>query len=99
MASLSISELENSLGDLDLSTPVPPFPTADVLNKPLDLFRSYLAEIFGSLVECDPAVAYNSVHLSNDPSQGDLTVVLPRLCPGAKPPDVAADLCKRVCAI
>lgn len=96
MVTPTLSDLEGSLEGLSLTTPVPQFASADVLNKPFDLLRSYLANILCSLVDCDRAAAYNSVQLSNDPLHGDLTVVLPRLLPGAKPIDFASDLIKKV---
>lgn len=96
MATLTVSELEASLEKLNLNVPIPHFASADVLNKPLDLVRSYLADILSSLAEADRTAAYNSISLSNDPLHGDLTVVLPRLCPGAKAGELAKDLIKKV---
>ncbi|KAF2791990.1 Nucleotidylyl transferase [Melanomma pulvis-pyrius CBS 109.77] len=95
MATLTVSELETSLEKLDLNVPIPHFASADVLNKPLDLVRSYLADILSSLVEVDRTAAYNSISVSNDPLHGDFTVVLPKLCPGAKAGDLAKDLIKK----
>jgi arginyl-tRNA synthetase len=96
MATLTTSKLETALQKLDLDVPIPRFTAADVLNKPLDLIRSYLADILVSLVEADRIAAYNSIALSNDPLHGDLTVVLPRLCPGTKAGGLANDLIKKV---
>jgi arginyl-tRNA synthetase len=99
MATLHISDLERTLEGLRLETPIPHFDSAEVLSKPLDLCRSYLAEIFSSLVNSEPLVAYNSIQLSNDPLHGDFTVVLPKLCPGTKPKEaesLANDLIKKV---
>lgn len=99
MATLHISELERILEGLKLETPIPRFDTAEVLLKPLDLCRSYLAEIFSSLVNSEPLTAYNSIQLSNDPLHGDFTVVLPKLCPGTKAKEaetVADNLIKKV---
>lgn len=96
MATLATSELEIALQKLDLDVPIPQFTAADVLNKPLDLIRSYLANILVSLVEADRIAAYNSIALSSDPLHGDLTVVLPRLCPGTKAGSLANDLIKKV---
>jgi arginyl-tRNA synthetase len=98
MRTLTISELEDLLKGLDLQTPVPQFASSDVLSKPLDLCRSYLADLLCSLVDCNPASAYSSVQLSSDPLHGDLTVVLPRLCPGSKAGQVAEDILNKVCA-
>jgi arginyl-tRNA synthetase len=99
MATLHESDLERTLEELKLETPIPHFDAADVLFKPLDLCRSYLAKIFSSLVDSEPLVAYNSIQLSNDPLHGDFTVVLPKLCPGTKAKEaesLADDLIKKV---
>lgn len=95
MSTLTVSELEASLGKLGLDVPIPHFAAADVLNKPIDLVRSYFADILSNLIEADRTAAYNSISLSNDPSQGHLTVVLPRLCPGAKAVELADELTKK----
>jgi arginyl-tRNA synthetase len=99
MTTLTTSELETTLHTLGLDVPIPQFTAADVLNKPLDLVRSYLANILSNLVEADPVAAYNSISLSNNAEHGDLTVVLPRLCPGAKAGELAKDLIKKVSSI
>ncbi|KAF1998071.1 arginyl-tRNA synthetase [Amniculicola lignicola CBS 123094] len=95
MATLSLSDLEDLLGKLELSSPIPPHATADVLNKPIDVCRSYLANALCKSIECDPTAAYNSIQLSSNPLHGDFTVVLPRLCPGVKPSEVADALLKK----
>jgi len=92
----TIFGLEVALQKLNLEVPIPYFTAADVLNKPLDLLRSYLTDILVSLVEADRVAAYNSIALSSDPLHGDLTVVLPRLCPGIKAGGFANDLIKKV---
>jgi arginyl-tRNA synthetase len=96
MATLNVSGLEQLLENLLLSTPVPQFDLSDVPHKPLDICRSYLADILSSLVNCEPTAAYSSVQLSNDPLHGDFTIVLPRLCPGAKAGELAHDIIKKV---
>jgi arginyl-tRNA synthetase len=95
MATLAISGLQDTLQHLDLEIPIPQFTGADVLNKPIDLIRSYLASILITLAEADPIAAYNSIALSSDPLHGDLTVVLPKLCPGTKAGGFASDLIKK----
>ena len=97
MATLSLTELETALKGLDLATPVPHFDSADVLTKPLDLIRSYLADILSSLIDADRTAAYKSISLSNSSLHGDLTVVLPKLKPGCNAGELAADLIKKVC--
>ncbi|KAF2185091.1 arginyl-tRNA synthetase [Zopfia rhizophila CBS 207.26] len=95
MATSTVAELEGLLGGLDLKTPIPPFPSSDVLKSPLDICRSYLADILCSLVDCDPVVAYNSIQWPNNIFNGDLTVILPKLSPGANASELAFDLMKK----
>jgi arginyl-tRNA synthetase len=95
MATLTASGLQDAIQNLDLEIPIPQFTGTDVLNKPLDIIRSYLASILISLIEADSIAAYNSIALSSDPLHGDLTVVLPRLCPGTKAGGLANDLIKK----
>lgn len=98
MPTFTITELEDLLKGLDLQTPVPQFASSNVLSRPLDLCRSYLADLLCSLVDCNPTSAYSAVQLSGDPLHGDLTVVLPRLCPGRKAGEVAEEILDKVCA-
>ncbi len=95
MATLEVDGLVTRLGELGLG-PIPPFSEAHVLNKPLDIGRSYLAEILCSLTDCDPAVAYGSIQWPNDVFTADLTVPLPKLSRGAETKAFAVDLMKRV---
>lgn len=88
MSTLTIAGLEVLLEKLGLKVPIPHFEAEDVLNKPLDIGRSYYADALISLVnsdpeneKCDPKNAFNSIHSSGDV---DLAVVLPRLCHGSK---------------
>jgi arginyl-tRNA synthetase len=91
-----VSTLGHSLEGLQLSTPVPEFASADIQNKPLDIIRSYLCEILCSLTQSEPKAAFDSIQLSNDPLHGDLTVVLPKLCPGSKAAELANDIITKV---
>ncbi|KAF2182079.1 Nucleotidylyl transferase [Zopfia rhizophila CBS 207.26] len=95
MATPSTSELEHSLEGLNLNTPIPDFASANVLNQPLDIFRSYFADILRTILDSDPAATYNAIQLSNNPIHGDLTVVLPRLHLSAKPAELAEDICQK----
>jgi hypothetical protein len=97
MATTDLPGLEDHLSGLGLKTPIPDFPTAEVLTRPLDIARSYLADILHSLVECEPSNAYNSIQWPGDIQMGDLAVILPKLSHGAKPADVASGLMQKVC--
>lgn len=99
MATLTLAGLEELLGGLGLATPLPHFPAADVLTKPLDIGRIYLADILCSLVECDAKNAYSSIQWPGDIWNGDLAVVLPKLSHGANSNSLALDLMKKVCII
>jgi arginyl-tRNA synthetase len=99
MATFTITELEALLGSLGLKVPVPRFEAADVLNKPLDIGRSYFAESLSSLIECDPIHAYKSIQWTGDIDNGDLAAILPKLrqgSSGSKAQDLANDLITRV---
>jgi len=96
MTTLTADGLEILLDSLGLEVPISHFPDADVLNKPLDIGRSYLADIFCSLIECDQLVAYNSIQWPGDIYSGDFTIILPKLVPGSDPNILAFDLMKRV---
>lgn len=87
--------LEGLLKELDLKTPIPHVPEANILIKPLDIGRSYLADILGSLVDCDSSVAYKSIQWPGDISSGDLAVILPKLSHGADPTVLAFDLMQK----
>jgi hypothetical protein len=95
MATLDLSSLATRLEGLGLA-PIPQFSEAHVLNKPLDIGRSYLADILRSLIDCDPITAYNSIQWPNDISTADLTVPLPKLSHGADSTTLAIDLMQRV---
>jgi hypothetical protein len=95
MATLDLSGLASKLEGLGLG-PIPQFSDARVLDKPLDIGRSYLADILRSLIDCDPITAYNSIQWPNDIFTADLTVPLPKLSHGADPTAFAIDLMQRV---
>jgi arginyl-tRNA synthetase len=96
MATLTLTDLEVLLKRLGLNVPIPAFEAADVLSKPLDIGRSYFANILHSLVDGDAKKAYSSILLPGDVFNGDLAVVLPKLKPGSKPGELGPDLLTRV---
>lgn len=97
MATLTLTSREALLGGLGLKIPLLPFSAADVLTRPLDIGRTYFAEILCSVVECDAANAYSSIQWPGDMYSGDLAIVLPKLSHGAVSHVLAFDLLKRVC--
>jgi arginyl-tRNA synthetase len=96
MTTSTVTGLEALLEQLGVKVPIRPFLAADVLKRPLDIGRSHLADIFCSLVECDPEVAYKSIHWPNDISSGDLAVILPKLSHGADSGAVGFDIRTKV---
>jgi arginyl-tRNA synthetase len=96
MATASLAGLQAFVAEIGLQ-PIPSFANADVLNDPLDIYHSYLAENFQTLVECEPELVYSSIHPSNAIENGDLDIVLPQLkLTGAKPKELAGELIKKV---
>jgi len=99
MATTSIPGLETFVADLGLG-PLPHFATADILNDPMDLYHSYLAEDFGRLIESDPDLVYKAIQPPNTIQDGDLDIVLPRLkLSGGSPKELGAGLLKKVCQL
>jgi arginyl-tRNA synthetase len=82
MSTLDLPGLEVRLEALGLG-PIPQFSHAHVLNNPLDIGRSYLADILGKFVGCDPTIAYNSIKSPKNIFNGDLAVPLPKLFRGS----------------
>jgi arginyl-tRNA synthetase len=97
MTTQTISGLEALLSGLKLKIPIPPFPASDVLNKPLDIGRSYLADILTSIVECDLVTACKSIQLPNNIYSGDFTVILPKLSHGGDFNALAIKIIQKVC--
>jgi arginyl-tRNA synthetase len=85
MSSLTLSGLVDLVAavsldaGLQLKTPIPPAQAADILTKPGDIYRSYLADILSDIIDCDAETIYEVIGSANDPAQGDLTVAVPRL--------------------
>ncbi len=97
MATASLPGLEAFVAEIGLG-PIPPFAAANVLNNPIDIYHSYLAEHLQTLVECDPDLIYDAIQPANTTGNGDLDVVLPKLkLPGASPKELAGGLIKKVC--
>lgn len=96
MATLTIAGLESLLHALDVKTPVPRFPSADIVSNPVDIYRSYIADAIQELTACDKEVAYDAIQWTTF-AHGDLTLVAPRLkIKGIKPNELASDIASRV---
>jgi arginyl-tRNA synthetase len=97
MKTSHLEGLENALSKLSVENGIPQYDGADTLHNPLDVGRSYLAELLCNLVDCEPNVAYRSIQCPNDITKGDFTVTLPKLRPGEKIDDWVPGLMEKVC--
>lgn len=96
MATLNIDGLQALLGRLGLKIPIPSFADADILDKPLDIARSYLADILVDLAESEPANTYKSISWPGDIFNGDLAVILPKLKHGVNATALSFELVQKV---
>jgi arginyl-tRNA synthetase len=95
MATTSLPGLDAYVAELGLG-PIPSFAAADVLNNPIDLCHSYLAQHFHQLVERDLDLVYNAIQPPSTTADGDLDIVLPRLKLPGKPKELAGEFIKKV---
>jgi len=87
--------LEACVASLSLDSPLPDVPAARAEANPLDLCRIHLAAILVSILGCDFEHTFKCILWPNDISSGDLAVVLPKLRPGMKAGEVAAELMQK----
>ncbi|KAI0116179.1 arginyl-tRNA synthetase [Hypoxylon sp. NC0597] len=93
MATCSVSGVEALLGELGVSGAVPPFPQSNILRKPIDVYRNYLANITSKVLDCDADLAYEAVQNANIRDNSDLTLVLPKLkLKSNKPKDLSREV-------
>ncbi|KAJ4380084.1 hypothetical protein N0V86_004393 [Didymella sp. IMI 355093] len=83
------------LEGLSIFAPILEGVEAAVLSNPLDLCRTTLAEVLAGIVDCDARAAYKSIQWPNNIFNGDLSVTVPKLCPGRKPAEVSSQLVDR----
>lgn len=91
--------LEKLLGELGLPIPIPSFSGAKPLIRPIDIWRSYLADTTSRLLECDARLAYEeAVQNANSKDDTALVVILPRLKlkTERKPQELAKELIFKV---
>jgi arginyl-tRNA synthetase len=75
----------DALNQIMQALSLPPLPStsnlpADVLSRPLDIARLYLADTLSQLVEaCEITTAWNSITQPADLDAGDFAVILPKL--------------------
>ncbi|CAN8105429.1 unnamed protein product [Discula destructiva] len=80
---LGASSIEAILDNLHL-----PADFGRILSRPIDIYRVYLADILLTklAVDCAPIVAYESFQSTNNLTNGDLVLPVPRLQLKKKPP-------------
>ncbi|KAI0179710.1 arginyl-tRNA synthetase [Hypoxylon sp. FL1284] len=71
--------LEALLEALGVAAPVPDFAQSDILNRPIDIYRSYLADTASKALGCEGTLAYEAVQSANIKDNSDLTLILPKL--------------------
>jgi arginyl-tRNA synthetase len=97
MTTQTVVSLEELMGALGAKTPIPSFQAADLLVRPLDIGRSYIADILCSIVDCDASNAFSSISWPNNIYNGDLVVILPRLSHGSDAESLARSIMQKVC--
>ena len=88
--------LEGCMTSLGLDNSLPEVPAARAEANPLDLCRVHLATILVGILDCDMGHTFKCILWPNDICSGDLAVVLPKLRPGVKASEVAAELMQKV---
>ena len=96
MATLDQAGLTQLLKNLSIAAPTSDVAEATILSNPLDLCRITLAELLAGLVDCDIQAAYRSIQWPNNIFNGDLSVTVPKLCPGRKPVELSSQLVDKV---
>lgn len=96
MSTLELDGLSGLLEGLSLSEIPATGYNADVLSNPLEVYRSVLAALLVTLVDCEESDAYKSIQWPNSIFNGDISVTLPRLRPGCKPAELSSELVDKV---
>lgn len=96
MTTQTVVSLEEHIGALGAKTPIPTYSTANVLVRPLDIGRSYLADLLCGIIEGDTSNAFNSISWPNNIYNGDLVVILPKLSHGSDVEALARSIMQKV---
>lgn len=98
MATRSFDGLQGLLESIGVEETIPSFPLADILQSPMDIYLSFLANALVQLTGCDPLHAWDAIQWPND--FGDFVVVIPRLrLKDINNEDLASELQATVCTI
>ena len=79
MTTLTVKTLESLLTTIGIDTPIPMQESWDILNRPLDIPRAYLASSLQSLVPEHAANAHSCILAAPSIDGGDLCINLRRL--------------------
>jgi arginyl-tRNA synthetase len=99
MRTQTVAGLEELIGGLGAKTPITPYSAADVLVRPLDIGRSYLADLLCNIIEGDATNAFNSIQWPNTIDNGDLVVILPKLSHGSDANELGRTIMQKVCCL
>jgi arginyl-tRNA synthetase len=84
--------MEALLHDLGVEA-FPPAPETNPPTHPIDIYRTYLADILSKATGCTPSLVYDSLQCPTTLEHGDLVLPVPRLrLKGKPPPQQTADL-------
>lgn len=97
MSTLAIDGLTELLESLSVSEPSLGTQDTNLLSNPLDLLRATLTSVLVNLVDCDVTNAHKAIQWPNSMYDGDLSVTLPRLCPGHAPKELSLQIVNKVC--
>ncbi|OTA98203.1 hypothetical protein M426DRAFT_70254 [Hypoxylon sp. CI-4A] len=94
MVTLTLAGLEALLAEIGVDGPKPIHAESDILRKPIDIYRNYLAAAASDALSCDGGLAYEAIQSqsANLKDNSDLTLVLPKLkWRSEKPKDLARE--------
>jgi hypothetical protein len=72
----TVDELSLQLSRLGVEDELPHVNGTDVLARPMDIFRSHLAGLLATALQCDIDLAYSA---TSESAQSDLEVRIPKL--------------------
>lgn len=96
MTTQTVAGLEGLIGALGAKIPIPSYPNADVQVRPLDIGRSYLADLLCSIIQGDTSNVFGSIQSPSNIDNGDLVVILPKLSHGSDPDEFGRLIMQKV---
>lgn len=93
----TVAPLQKKLRTLGIDHSLPSYESGDILANPLDIYRSFMANELTKILDCDRQLIYNAIQWSNQLSNGDLILIVPKLgLKGAKLAEVTKELSSKV---